>query len=228
MSDPSKTLRQMLLGKVHRAVVTRADLDYVGSITIDQDLVEAAGFLPNEKVDIYDVTNGSRLSTYVIPAARGSGEVGINGAAAHLVRPGDLVIIASFGWMKEKAALKHRPHLVHVDGENRIKAVAEAERNPAQDPFGRLEAKVVGALDQDEQDMGLDDVDASTDTDAGTDADTADTDADDGDDAEDTGTSGELVGAVAARGPARAVRAEEKKRKKKGRGRKKQKKLKTG
>ncbi len=144
----SKTLRQVLLGKVHRAVVTRADLDYVGSITIDEDLVEAAGFLANEKVDIYDVTNGSRLATYVIPAARGSGEVGINGAAAHLVKPGDLVIIAAYGWMKEKAARKHRPRVVMVDAQNRPAAVRSVERNAPQDPFGHLAAMAAGADDQ--------------------------------------------------------------------------------
>jgi aspartate 1-decarboxylase len=155
MPESSKTLRQLLLGKIHRAVVTRADIDYVGSITIDEALVEAAGFLPNEKVDIYDVTNGSRLSTYVIPATRGSGEVGINGAAAHLVRPGDLVIIACYGWMKDKAARKHRPSIVHVDDENRPKDIAQEERNSPQDPFGHLSASAVGALDQDEQDLGL-------------------------------------------------------------------------
>lgn len=161
MADSSsKTLRQVLLGKVHRAVVTRADLDYVGSITIDEDLVDGAGFLANEKVDIYDVTNGSRLSTYVIPAARGSGEVGINGAAAHLVRPGDLVIIAAYGWMKEKAARKHRPRVVVVDAQNRPATVTTVERNPPQDPFGRLAALVAGADDQEElppapADLGL-------------------------------------------------------------------------
>src|SRR5581483_12277373 len=102
-------LRNFMLGKVHRATVTRADLDYVGSITIDVDLIEAAGFLENEKVDIYDVTNGSRISTYVIPGVRGSGEVGINGAAAHLVKPGDLVILATYGWMSAEEASANRP-----------------------------------------------------------------------------------------------------------------------
>jgi aspartate 1-decarboxylase len=145
MADSSKTLRHMLLGKIHRAVVTRADLDYVGSITIDRDLIDAAGFLPNEKVDIYDVTNGSRLATYVIDAPRGSGEVGINGAAAHLVKPGDLVIIASYGWMKEKAARKHEPHIVLVDDENRQTNVIAHEENPPQDPFGHLAAIDSGA-----------------------------------------------------------------------------------
>jgi aspartate 1-decarboxylase len=124
-------LRHFLLGKVHRAKVTRADLDYVGSITIDLDLIEAAGFLENEKVDIYDVTNGSRLSTYIIPGVRGSGEVGINGAAAHLVQKGDLVIIAAYGWMSEAEAASHRPNVVHVDERNQIVDLAHEERTPA-------------------------------------------------------------------------------------------------
>jgi aspartate 1-decarboxylase len=124
-------LRHFLLGKIHRATVTRADLDYVGSITIDLDLIEAAGFLENEKIDIYDVTNGSRLSTYVIPGARGSREVGINGAAAHLVRRGDLVILAGYGWMTAEEAALHRPRIVHVDASNRIIELADQERTPA-------------------------------------------------------------------------------------------------
>ena len=124
-------LRQFLLGKVHRATVTRADLDYVGSITIDVDLVEAAGFLENEKIDIYDVTNGARLSTYVIPGRRGSGEIGINGAAAHLVRQGDLVILAAYGWLDAAEAAAHKPRVVHVDAENRIVRLDREERTPA-------------------------------------------------------------------------------------------------
>jgi aspartate 1-decarboxylase len=123
-------LRHFLLGKIHRATVTRADLDYVGSITIDADLIEAAGLLENEKVDIYDVTNGARLSTYVIPGVRGSGEVGINGAAAHLVRKGDLVIIAAYGWMTAEEAAAHKPNVVHVDERNRIVELAHQERTP--------------------------------------------------------------------------------------------------
>jgi aspartate 1-decarboxylase len=119
-----------LLGKIHRATVTRADLDYVGSITIDVDLIEAAGLLENEKVDIYDVTNGARLSTYVIPGVRGSGEVGINGAAAHLVRKGDLVIIAAYGWMTAAEAASHEPNVVHVDERNRIVELSHQERTP--------------------------------------------------------------------------------------------------
>jgi aspartate 1-decarboxylase len=123
-------LRHFMLGKIHRATVTRADIDYVGSITIDEDLIDAAGFLENEKVDIYDVTNGARLSTYVIPGRRGSGEIGINGAAAHLVRQGDLVIIANYGWMSEAEAAERRPKVVHVNTRNQIVELANVERTP--------------------------------------------------------------------------------------------------
>ena len=121
-------LRHFLIGKIHRCVVTRADLDYVGSITIDPILIAAAGFLENEKIDIYDVTNGSRLSTYVIPGVSGSGEIGINGAAAHLVQAGDLVIIAAYGWMTEEEAAERRPRVVFVDEKNRITSKADRER----------------------------------------------------------------------------------------------------
>jgi aspartate 1-decarboxylase len=123
-------LRHFLLGKIHRATVTRADLDYVGSITIDVGLIEAAGFLENEKIDIYDVTNGARLSTYVIPGKRGSGEIGINGAAAHLVKRGNLVIVANYGWLTALEAAQHRPRVVHVDATNRIVQLADQERTP--------------------------------------------------------------------------------------------------
>jgi len=123
-------LRHFLLGKIHRATVTRADLDYVGSITIDAALIEAAGFIENERIDIYDVTNGARLSTYVIPGKRGSGEIGINGAAAHLVKRDDLVILANYGWMTEQDAAQRRPRIVHVDAANRIVGLADEERTP--------------------------------------------------------------------------------------------------
>jgi aspartate 1-decarboxylase len=122
--------RQFLLGKIHRATVTRADLHYVGSITLDPVLIEAAGFLENEKIDIYDITNGSRLSTYVIPGTPGSGEVGINGAAAHLVQAGDLVILASYGWLDAAEAAGHVPKVVFVDERNRVTARATQERTP--------------------------------------------------------------------------------------------------
>jgi len=123
-------LRQFLLGKIHRCVVTRADLDYIGSITIDPLLIRAAGFLENEKIDIYDVTNGARISTYVIPGVEGSGEVGINGAAAHHVRAGDLVILAAYGWMTEEEAAARRPRVVFVDADNRITRLGDRERTP--------------------------------------------------------------------------------------------------
>jgi aspartate 1-decarboxylase len=123
-------LRHFLLGKIHRATVTRADLDYVGSITLDPLLIEAAGFLENEKIDIYDVTNGSRLSTYVIPGVPGSSEVGINGAAAHLVQKGDLVIIAAYGWMSPEEAETVAPKVVFVDDHNRITELRTQERTP--------------------------------------------------------------------------------------------------
>src|SRR5919106_4601695 len=89
--------RTMMKSKIHRAMVTQADLHYVGSVTVDEDLLDAADLLPNEQVDIVDITNGARLSTYVIPGVRGSGVIGINGAAARLVQPGDLVILISYG-----------------------------------------------------------------------------------------------------------------------------------
>jgi aspartate 1-decarboxylase len=113
----------MMTGKIHRARVTRADLDYVGSITIDSDLLAAADILPGEQVDVVDVTNGARLTTYTIAGEPGSGEVGINGAAAHLVHPGDLVIVIAYGRLPESLARTHAPAVVHVDAANRIVAL---------------------------------------------------------------------------------------------------------
>ena len=123
-------LRHFLLGKIHRCVVTRADISYVGSVTLDPLLIEAAGFLENEKVDLYNVTTGVRFATYVIPGERGSGEVGINGAAAHLVSVGHLMIIASYGWLNASEMAGHRPKAVFVDEKNRIVEVRDQERNP--------------------------------------------------------------------------------------------------
>src|ERR1700722_1259057 len=107
--------RTMLKSKIHRASVTQADLHYVGSITIDEDLLDAADLLPGEQVAIVDIDNGARLETYVIPGPRGSGVIGINGAAARLVTPGDLVIIISYSVVPEAAARTHKPRVVHVD-----------------------------------------------------------------------------------------------------------------
>jgi aspartate 1-decarboxylase len=112
--------RTMLGGKIHRATVTAADLDYEGSVTIDADLLEAAGILANEAVSIWDATNGSRLTTYAIPGPSGSGVVCVNGAAAHLVNPGDLVIVASFVDLEDTEAREWRPNVVFVDAQNRI------------------------------------------------------------------------------------------------------------
>jgi aspartate 1-decarboxylase len=113
-------LRTMLKSKIHRATVIQADLHYVGSVTVDEDLLDAADLLPGEKVAIVDVTNGARLETYVIPGTRGSGVIGINGAAAHLVHPGDLVILIAYGQFDDALAREYRPRIVHVDAANRI------------------------------------------------------------------------------------------------------------
>lgn len=110
----------MFHAKIHRARVTEADLHYVGSVTVDQELLEAAGILPYEQVDIYDITNGARLTTYALPGERGSGEIKINGAAAHLVRPGDLVIPVAYGVFEEEEAKSLKPTVVLVDERNRI------------------------------------------------------------------------------------------------------------
>ena len=112
--------RTMLKSKIHRATVTRADLHYVGSVTVDEELMDAADLLPREQVAIVDVTNGARLETYVIPGEPGSGVIGINGAAAHLVQVGDLVILISYAQMDDATARGYRPRVVHVDAANKI------------------------------------------------------------------------------------------------------------
>ena len=106
--------------KIHRATVTQADLHYVGSVTLDAALMEAADLLEGEQVAIVDITNGARIETYVIPGERGSGVIGINGAAAHLVHPGDLVIIMSYAMVTDAEARALEPRVVHVDEKNRI------------------------------------------------------------------------------------------------------------
>jgi aspartate 1-decarboxylase len=110
----------MLKSKIHRATVTQADLHYVGSVTIDEDLMDAADLLPGEQVAIVDVTNGARLETYVIAGGRGSGVIGINGAAARLVHPGDLVILIAYGLMENAEARDYVPRVVFVDADNRV------------------------------------------------------------------------------------------------------------
>jgi aspartate 1-decarboxylase len=125
--------RTMLKSKIHRATVTQADLHYVGSVTVDEDLMRAADLLPGEQVSIVDVTNGARLETYVIPGERGTGVIGINGAAAHLVQPGDLVILISYGVMDEIESIAYRPKIVFVDAENKMLDKGE---DPAHAPEG--------------------------------------------------------------------------------------------
>lgn len=109
----------MLLGKVHRATVTDANINYEGSLTLDRDLMEAAGMLPFEQVQVLDIDNGARLTTYLIEGDRGSGVVTVNGAAARLVAPGDKVIIVAYAEMDEAEARSHQPRVVLVDAANR-------------------------------------------------------------------------------------------------------------
>ncbi|MGH3811260.1 MAG: aspartate 1-decarboxylase [Pseudonocardiaceae bacterium] len=125
--------RTMLKSKIHRATVTQSDLHYVGSVTLDEDLMDAADLLAGERVAIVDITNGARLETYVIPGARASGVVGINGAAAHLVEPDDLVILIAYGTMDEAESRCYQPRVVFVDAGNRI---VETGGDPAHAPAG--------------------------------------------------------------------------------------------
>ena len=121
--------RTLLSGKIHRATVTQADLNYIGSVSIDEDLLDASGISEWEKVAILDVTNGARLETYAIKAPRGSREICINGAAAHLVKPGDVVIILSYVEIEEEFIEMHVPRIVLVNSENRILETASSESN---------------------------------------------------------------------------------------------------
>ncbi|WP_454194744.1 aspartate 1-decarboxylase [Nocardia sp. Marseille-Q1738] len=126
-------LRTMMKSKIHRATVTHADLHYVGSVTVDQDLLDAADLLEGEQVCIVDIDNGARLETYVIAGERGSGVIGINGAAAHLVHPGDLVILIAYGQLNEQEVAEYDPKVVFVDERNRP---VELGSDPAHAPEG--------------------------------------------------------------------------------------------
>ena len=117
--------RYMLHSKIHRATVTQADLHYVGSLTIDMDLMDAADLLPGQQVDVVDVDNGNRLTTYAIEGERGTGILCINGAAARLISPGDTVIIIAYASMSDEDARSHDPHVVFVDKDNRIVEVGD-------------------------------------------------------------------------------------------------------
>ena len=123
----------MLKGKIHRATVTQAEVDYIGSITIDQDLMDTAGILEYEKVQVADVERGTRLETYVISGEPGSGVICLNGAAAHLVTPGDKVIIMCYAQMTPEEARESKPRVVFVDEDNKIARLTRYERH------GRLE-----------------------------------------------------------------------------------------
>jgi len=116
----------MCKSKIHRAVVTGADMNYEGSLAVDSELLEAADILPYEMVQVFDINNGERFETYAIPAQRGSGTVCVNGAAARLVQPGDLLIVLSYTVMEEEEARRHRPRVVFVDSKNRVLRTVES------------------------------------------------------------------------------------------------------
>ena len=138
-------MRIMMKSKIHRATVTQADLDYVGSVTLDAALMEAADLLEGEQVAIVDITNGARIETYVIPGPRGSGVIGINGAAAHLVHPGDLVIIMSYAVVTDAEARAMKPHVVHVDEQNRVVKIGNDPAEPVPGASDQQRGDLVGA-----------------------------------------------------------------------------------
>lgn len=119
----------MLKGKIHKSTVTQAELNYMGSITIDKTLMEASKIIENEKVQIVDVNNGERFETYVIPGKRDSGVICVNGAAARLVQPGDKVIIIAYAQMEEEEAKKYKPAVVFMNEDNTIKEITNYESN---------------------------------------------------------------------------------------------------
>ncbi len=123
-------MRIMMKSKIHRATVTQADLHYVGSVTLDAALMDAADLLEGEQVAIVDITNGARIETYVIPGPRGSGVIGINGAAAHLVHPGDLIIIMSYAVLDDAEARALKPTVVHVDERNQVIKIGNDPAEP--------------------------------------------------------------------------------------------------
>ena len=118
-------MRFVMHSKIHRATVTHADVDYVGSISIDENLLDAAGIEEWEKIHVLDVTNGARLETYVVKAPAGSGQICINGAAAHLVHPGDLVILITYEGIAVEAMAEHQPTIVHVNARNEIVDISQ-------------------------------------------------------------------------------------------------------
>ncbi|WP_131735911.1 aspartate 1-decarboxylase [Actinomadura roseirufa] len=135
--------RTMFKSKIHRATVTQADLHYVGSLTIDEDLMDAADLLPGEQVHVVDIDNGARLETYLIAGERGSGVIGINGAAARLVQPGDLVIIISYAQLADAEAREFRPRVVHVDRSNKIISLGSDPAEPVPGGGGGVRGDLV-------------------------------------------------------------------------------------
>jgi aspartate 1-decarboxylase len=138
-------MRIMMKSKIHRARVTQADLHYVGSVTLDPALMEAADLFEGEQVAIVDITNGARIETYVIPGPRGSGVIGINGAAAHLVHPDDLVIIMSYAVLSDAEARSLEPRVVHVDGDNRIVKLGNDPAEPVPGSSDQQRGSLVAA-----------------------------------------------------------------------------------
>lgn len=120
-------LRMMLNAKLHRATVTQADLNYVGSITIDEDLLDAAGMLPNEKVHVVNNNNGARFETYIIAGERGSGVICVNGAAARLVQKGDIVIVLTYGYVMDENARNHKPTVCIMNEDNTVREIISYE-----------------------------------------------------------------------------------------------------
>ena len=118
-------MRFVMRSKIHRATVTHADVDYIGSISIDENILQAAGIEEWEKIHVLDVTNGSRLETYVVKAPAGSGKICINGAAAHLVHPGDLVILITYEGIPSDSVSEHLPTIVHVNAENTVVDISQ-------------------------------------------------------------------------------------------------------
>lgn len=138
-------LRTVVGGKIHRAIVTQADLHYVGSITIDSDLIDAAGIIEGEKVQVVDITNGARLETYVIAGPYGSRAICINGAAAHLIDPGDMVIIMSYLQGTDEQLQDYAPQVVHVDTSNRMIAAGDDPGEPVPGEKDQMSSRAVMA-----------------------------------------------------------------------------------
>lgn len=144
MADSGKALRQVLLSRIRRAVVTRAELDGPDGVLVDGDVLAAAGVLPWEKLEVVNVTNGCRLAAVASPATPGSGEVCASGAVAQLLRPGELIELSVFGWLKEKPARKHTPALVELDAQNRLPQAPPATHAPTTKPKQAKKARKPG------------------------------------------------------------------------------------